>query len=475
MRDNNYRRLKHYILIVLFGFVSGFIHAQTPIPVMRIRSNDGSVLKKPIAREDTIFKKPVCKVDTVSKVPIPMVDIVPIDKIVGDDVEITVTDGITSNEVLQRAYLMASMEWTPLRPVPKRGGGYYNADAPVMGLPYSSVKELNTYLFQDVSYHTFMTAVHNPMSVLYTEDISKPPYHGTNCAPYYGGVCSSTVMWALGIDVPYSSAHITELPDMKRIECQMIDSLKICDVIWKTGHVQMIYDMEFRHDTLYSVSTFETAGNSSHIKRYSKAKFLNMWETNGYVGYRYNKLIYSTEPPVILEWNPITYNDDLCPSKGDRAVYRTTDTVTINIFNPSYDKIVLKRGTALIASDECIGDCYQYYDLQPGIYTVNLQKGKEGDKTSRVSFEVVDTSIGYTYSEGGNNINIYFSSSAKPEYAAICSVSGTCGGHIFPISDLDILRGYIVVSQPLNTDLCYCKVIFKGEYGRISNVPIKVY
>lgn len=85
-------------------------------------------------------------------------------------------------------------------------------------------------MFQDVTYHTFMTAVHNPMSVLYTEDISQPPYHGTNCATYYGAVCSSSVMWALGIDNPYSSGQIMELPDMTQLEYQIIDSLKVCDV-----------------------------------------------------------------------------------------------------------------------------------------------------------------------------------------------------------------------------------------------------
>ena len=473
-------KLKNALLLLL-SFLCEVILAQTNVCIPVNNGNvfkkpvdrEDSIFRKPIIRDDTVFKKPIAKVDTVFKVPIPVVDIIPVDKTVGDDIEITETDGITSNEVLQRAYLMASMEWIPLNPVPKRGGGFYDADVMVTGVPYSSVKEINTYLFQDVSYHTFMTAVHNPKSIIYTEDISKPPYHGMNCASYYGAVCSSSVMWALGIEIPYYASQIINLPDMTILEHQVVDSLKICDVIWKEGHVQMIYDLEYNADTLYRIKTFETAGNGSHTNNYTKKQFLKMWDANGYVGYRYNKLIYSTEPAVVQQWEPIKYNDDLCPTKGDRALYRTTDTVTINIFNPSYDKIVLKRGTTFISLEESIGGNHQYYNLLPGIYTVNLQKGKEGDKTSRVSFEVIDTDVNYELDSGEGNITIHFESSAKPEYAALCDIHGNSRN--YPISYLDRQRGYIVVSQPLNTDLRYCKVIFKGEYGRISNVPIKVY
>lgn len=77
--------------------------------------------------------------------------------------------------------------------------------------------------------------------------------------------------------------------------------------------MQMIYDMEYRDDTLYQIKIFETSGSNSHIKSYTKAQFLNIWNTNGYIGYRYNKLIYSSEPVVIQDWEPIAYNDYLCP------------------------------------------------------------------------------------------------------------------------------------------------------------------
>lgn len=360
-------------------FVCDVAYSQSTIQSMRFHYKDGTTFDIPIASIDSITFEDLIEPPTI-------------------------THYIESNEVLARAYLMASMEWTPLRPVPKRGGGYYPPDTTVIGAPYSSVKEINTYLFQDVSYHTFMTAVHNPMSVLYTDNISQPPYHGLNCAPYYGAVCSSSVMWTLGIDLPYYANQIINLPDIIQLEYQIIDSLKICDVIWKPGHVQMIYDMEYRADTLYKISTFETSGNGSHIRTYTKSQFRDIWNDGGYVGYRYGKLIYSTHTVAIQDWDAIAYNDALCPSKGDRAVYRATDTITINVFDSNYDHIVLTKGASLISTDSFNGDIYQYYNLPSGIYSVFLQKDNE--KTARVSFEVVDVNVSYEFCDDGESIDI---------------------------------------------------------------------
>lgn len=105
-----------------------------------------------------------------------------------------------------------------------------------------------------------------------------------------------------------------------------------------------------------------------------------VWNSNGYVGYRYNKLKESAEKVVNLDWEPIAYNDCLCPSKGDRAVYRTTDTVTIHIYDSNYDEIVLAQRANLLTSDSNNGSQQQYYGLQPGIYYMFLQKATKEDR-----------------------------------------------------------------------------------------------
>lgn len=377
---------------------------------------------------------------------------------------------VMSNDVLERAYQMATLEWTPVNPVPMNGGNFYPKGRTVTGVPYSSVKEINTYLFQDVSYHTFMTAVYNPRSVFYTEDISKAPYHGKNCAPYYGAVCSSAVMFAFGVNIPFYANQIIRLPYMERLEYQVIDSLKVCDVIWKNGHVQMIYEIEHRADTLYRITTFETSGRSAHLADYSKEQFLKMWNKEKYVGYRNIHVKYSEDVIEYRKLPPVYHNEDLCPSKGDRSVYRTTDIVTINIFNPGYNRIVLTDGLKNeIVSEAIRGEDHTFYGLQPGVYFVSLQKGDS--KSEAVSFEIVETNVDYSDSDVEDCITVYFHSSAEPEYVALCYLwgSSTC----YPISSADREQGYITIPR-MDSAEYYCKVVFKGEYGRIINEPIRV-
>lgn len=377
---------------------------------------------------------------------------------------------VSSNDVLQRAYQMATMEWTPKNPVPMNGGGFYAKGRTVRGAPYSSVKEINTYLFQDVSYHTFMTAVHNPRSVLYTEDISKAPYHGLNCAPYYGSVCSSSVMYALGIDIPFYANQIINLSYMERLKEQVIDSLKICDVIWVSGHVQMIYDIEHRADSIYRIAMFESSGKSAHITDYTKEQFVRMWRNRRYTAYRYKRLKYSDETIDFRCFTPVTYNDDLCPSKGDRSVYRMTDTIRIDIFNQEYDKIVLNNDSTEVASGVVVADTYEYSNLLPGIYSVCLQKDEK--KSESVSFEVIETDVSYSPADSEGNIKVCFHSSVKPEFVALCDLSGD--SFYYPISSIDEEQGFIIVPRAEWSEY-YCKVVFKGEFGRLINKPIRVY
>ena len=149
---------------------------------------------------------------------------------------------IDINSVQKRAQQIARIKWKPLGAIPNNNGSYA-AGQMVTGMPYSSVKELDKFIGYDVSFHTFMTAVNNPRSVLYTENVGKAPYHGINCASYYGTVCNVTVCYALGIDFPWDTNQIDKCGYFKRTTNQDPQSIRIADVIWQSGHELMIYDM----------------------------------------------------------------------------------------------------------------------------------------------------------------------------------------------------------------------------------------
>ena len=141
---------------------------------------------------------------------------------------------------VKKAHQMTDLEFVPLVSFKANSNKTYKTGKQYKGLLYSSVKETNTFVGMDVSFHTFMTALHNPKSVLYTEDVSKLPYHGTNCAAYYGTVCSGLVDYALGIGIYTRSYEIPQADCMELVPNQSAAGLEVADVLWRKGHVAMV-------------------------------------------------------------------------------------------------------------------------------------------------------------------------------------------------------------------------------------------
>lgn len=75
------------------------------------------------------------------------------------------------------------------------------------------------------------------------------------------------------------------------------------------------------------------------------------------MAYRYEYLNYSDELTTYNDLPSVIYNEDLCPSKGDKAVYRTDDTIRVNIFNPDYGEIVLQKDGLVVSTEQYEGIC----------------------------------------------------------------------------------------------------------------------
>jgi hypothetical protein len=116
------------------------------------------------------------------------------------------------------------------------------------------------------------------------------------------------------------------------------------------------------------------------------------------------------------------------------------------------------------------GETHKFYDLYPGIYSICLQGYK--DKSAEVSFEVIETDVSYMDSDTEDYIDVHFHSSANPVYLAFCNLVGDSLCY-YPISATEREQGYISVPR-MDRSEYYCKVVFKGEYGRIINEPIRV-
>ena len=381
---------------------------------------------------------------------------------------------------LKRALQISQIKWTPIKDVPNNSGFYYSG-IQIKGMPYSSVKELDKFVGMEVSFKTFMTAVHNPRSVLYTENISKTPYHGKNGATYYGVVCSSTVDYALGLSINYVTASIDTLSLFTKVQRQTPEDIELCDVLLSPGHVVMIYNIarSTTDSTIKEISILESAGTSTRIHTYKLKEFERRWNDDGWVLYRYNELDkdipYEPSPFVPVMGESIEqykYNNIICPSRGDGAVFREGEEVVINIFNKSFINLDLYRDNVLIDSRRTSSLDVSYVNLEYGSYTI-IASDDRGNKADEIHFDVVDTNV--KLENLGEEVRVYFNSNyGLPEYVKLCNEYGGMVA-IRPLTEEEIIAG--VVNLPIQTAKArnsYCKVFFSTPNGKVTNQPIKI-
>ncbi|MBR6963364.1 MAG: hypothetical protein IKH86_06975 [Prevotella sp.] len=390
-------------------------------------------------------------------------------------------DSVGRVNAVKKARQMTDIQFTPLLPILGLGKTYA-AGKTYRGMVYSMVSELGNYVGNKVSFHTFMTAVHNPRSKIYTENVSLPPYHGRNCKAYYGTVCSSMVSYALGLNPGFSSRDFHESELMMRIPLTQIDNIMIADVLWKSGHVALVTDVV--RDEKGNVTQVEISESvSSGCRRYTKSRedFLTMMETSFKEVLRYTRLYENTnyisipEFAAVLDEEPVSfqYNDDLCVDKGDKSCYLENEEVVVNIMH-SYDYLEVYKDNELYETINADSEDVILSKLPYGDYKARLfYNGQYSDYTF---WKIVNVEI-KADREGGR---LYFySKNATPLYVSSRDIAGLMkstptrkyGFYVFNEEDLN--RGYINIQQ-LNIlpEYPYIRVTFSTEYGTIINIPI---
>ena len=376
--------------------------------------------------------------------------------------------------VLRRASQLANIIWTPILDVPGNAG-VYPAGIEVLGIPYSSTKQINKYVGLDVTFHTFMTALHNPRSVLYTENLREAPYFGSNCASYYGTVCSSAVAYALDLDAPFSSSSFPSLSCFYRVPDHNLELLEPGDVFQRPGHVFMVYKVDKNNrGAVISVSIFEAASRYARISTTSANSFQERLEREDYVAYRYDAIDdvdqYESSPYVAVGSESVSvvkYNDSLCPNRGDRSVYRVGEPVVINILEDSYKSLIVKGSEGYNNTFESEGDI-KLDNLPPSVYEAYLADGVRVSEP--VSFLVAAPQVTV---RNDAQLHVSFScKQGKPSYCVLCDRVGSFESiHVITAEEAD--QGYIDI-EPLDVSSYFCKVVFDTTYGTVVNEPIKV-
>ena len=416
----------------------------------------------------------------------------------------------------KKAHQLLDVEWTALADIPSD-----TALAPIepkthKGLPYSSVKELCKFVPFFVSLRTFMTAAHNPYSLLYTEDVSAEgsrsaygfEYHGVNgVATYYGMVCSLFVLSALGFKEYYSTYELEYLCKkgiLEKVYDQSGYGVQLMDIVFYRGHGMLITDI-YRDERGVPTRIFVSeSGGDSPWKGTDRGLASGTTEFtlegfNEYLAekkaqklaptiYRYTELYknldYEPSPFVAVEDEMLSgeyeYNDDICTFAGDYAAFREGEPIYINYTKGSYTSMELYKNDSLLDTITL--------DTSPDVHAVNLgsnltygkYKARLTDGTNHSDytyFEVIETNVEWEYNDGDFKLE-FSSNNSKPIYAQFCFRDGTSRGvYVFTDTDLDNGVAYFNALDILKDmygkeafdDTTYIRVFFKGEYGTVCN------
>lgn len=263
-----------------------------------------------------------------------------------------------------RARLLSQVKWTPVSDsMPNRAGGFFEKGKENTGVPYSSVKSEGRYIGFDIGLRTFLAAVENPLSVLYTKSLAgKVP----NAASYYGTVCSSFTSYALQCGIPEVSRR--HGPDISvgvvLVEPQSVQAAQVGDIIYTPhatetsgSHVEMITAVT-RDDRGRAVSvrveesrppttrtTHRSAADfNAHLAARNKQLFritdLDLWRgANRAESLRYPNYQTDAKRPAI--------NRALLLDLGDWVPYQKGQAVKINVMDRDalgVKALIIQRG-----------------------------------------------------------------------------------------------------------------------------------
>ena len=379
----------------------------------------------------------------------------------------TASDKAEENEhsglenVLASAKQCAQIKFTPIAVLPNQAGDF-PANEEITGLPYSSARANDKMIGNQVSFHTFLSAIQNPRSVLYTRILTTP-----NAKTYYGMVCSDFIDYCYKIESLSTCATYLSWNELYEVD---YDEIEVGDILTSGKHVILITDIE-RDESGEIVNITRTEGTKPVVRttKSSWDSFLEKYTDKNFKAYRYKNIddVGYEQLPYVCGYEDEAIQDnisfpDVMSEFGDKAALMAGESTVINVINPKdYTSICVRRnGVAIqnidVAEDFALGD-FTLNNLKPGMYEVSITNGKD---TSSSTFFVVDADCRYDSEQK----RVYFrSDNAKP--IAVYVYDDYPTNKVVELTPEDIENGSCDLSAYIDGDYKYVKVGFKCYYG----------
>ena len=308
---------------------------------------------------------------------------------------------------LKRAKQMVEIKWTPVRrmaastiyrdinEVRRDVDTFFSACRPQKGVNYSSVRCHEKFVGDNVLFETYITALANPRSVMYTRS-----QHGQGRAMsgFYGTVCTSFAAYVFNQPVRFPSDTWSTMPDVTEVDSSELENLQLCDAVLKPGHIAIITGIQRDVDGKVRVVTIsESVSPLCIAKDYTPEEFRGCWLASGYRVYRYagvHDVPYTPDPFVPVEGDPCmerpAINTVLQPDYGNKGNYMLGDTVELDIMEEGWTSMeITGPEAAVLPMEEDLKVTFR--PSVSGYYTACCVK--DGKKSPLVEFRVTDLVI----------------------------------------------------------------------------------
>ncbi len=384
---------------------------------------------------------------------------------------------------LKRAKQMAELKWTPVARFPSgiiiRDKDKQRVDidmftekyCPQKGVVYSSVRCHEKFVGDNVLFETYLSAIANPHSVVYTRS-----QHGKGRAMFnfYGTVCSSFAAYVLHLPVRFPCSRWTTIPGVTAVDTTELENLQLCDVLLSSYHIAVITGIERDVDGIVRrITVSEGTTPVCKVTEFTPEEFRGYWLDTDYAAYRYagvHDVPYTPDPFSPVEGDPVmeppVINRTIQPDYGNKANYMLGDTVELQVLEGEWESVRITGPEAVtLPIDE---DCKAVFaPTAPGYYTACCFSGDR--QSEAVEFRVTDMEISgdKTVCKKGDTIELTFRT--DPADKALGWIVQNpehfwCAGKFLDPEEIAAGKTVIPVERPAGE--YYVFVMAEGAFGR---------
>ena len=329
---------------------------------------------------------------------------------------------------LKRAKQMVEFEWTPVKLLP--AGNYFgelNGDTrwgyvnmlpwrPQKGLIYSSARKSEGFIGYNISFETFVTALANPNSVLYTRSEAE---ENRDMKSYYGVVCSLFASYVFDLPFRRPCARWPSAPGITQVDTTELEALELCDIVLNPNlHIMVITDIQRDvNGKVHYVSISESTTPKCIETTYTPEQLRKCYLENNYKVFRNAKVHevkYTPSPYVRVPGDPEmicpAVNSALLPDRGNKANYELGDSVELTVFDSKWAEVVISGAETYVLPVQ--DGKVSFLPKKAGFYTAYC--GRSGEQSVPVEFGVA--SIGLNLDKNvcteGEKISVSFTPAA---------------------------------------------------------------